>query len=49
MASRPQIDVAVLMRREAVQGPMSRWQAWRWVLADVAVSYTHLRAHETEL
>jgi hypothetical protein len=35
MSSRPQIDVAVLMRREAVQGPMSRWQAWRWVLADV--------------
>ena len=35
MASRPQIDVTVLMRREAVQGPMARWQAWRWVLADV--------------
>ncbi len=35
MSSRPQIDVAVLMRREAVQGPMSRWQSGRWVLADV--------------
>ncbi len=35
MSTRPQIDVAVLMRREAVQGPMARWQAWRWVLADV--------------
>ena len=35
MSSRPQIDVAVLMRKEAVQGPMARWQAWRWVLADV--------------
>lgn len=35
MSSRPQIDVAVLMRREAVQGPMARWQALRWVLADV--------------
>ena len=23
------------MRREAVQGPMARWQPWRWVLADV--------------
>jgi len=23
------------MRREPVQGPMARWQAWRWVLADV--------------
>lgn len=32
---RPQLRVAVLMRREAVQGPMARWQAWRWVLADV--------------
>jgi hypothetical protein len=35
MTSRPQIEVAVLMRKEAVQGPMARWQAWRWVLADV--------------
>ena len=35
MSFRPQIDVAVLMRREAVQGPMARWQDWRWVLADV--------------
>jgi Protein of unknown function (DUF3305) len=35
MSIRPQIDVAVLMRREAVQGPMARWQPWRWVLADV--------------
>ncbi len=23
------------MRREPVSGPMARWQAWRWVLADV--------------
>ncbi len=23
------------MRRERVQGPMSRWQPWRWVLAEV--------------
>ena len=23
------------MRREPVQGPMARWQPWRWVLADV--------------
>lgn len=35
MSSRPQIDVAVLMRREPVQGAMARWQTWRWVLADV--------------
>lgn len=32
---RPTLPVAVLMRREAVQGPMARWQPWRWVLADV--------------
>lgn len=32
---RPQIRVAVLMRREAVQGPMARWQPWRWTLAEV--------------
>ena len=33
--ARPQIRVAVLMRREAVQGPMARWQPWRWTLAEV--------------
>ena len=33
--SRPSLQVAVVMRRERVTGPMSRWQAWRWVLADV--------------
>ncbi|MEN9889704.1 MAG: hypothetical protein RL559_1741 [Pseudomonadota bacterium] len=32
---RPQLRVAVLMRREAVQGPMARWQPWRWTLAEV--------------
>jgi hypothetical protein len=32
---RPQIKVGVVMRREPVVGPMSRWQTWRWVLADV--------------
>ena len=36
--SRPAIEVDVVMRREPVSGPMSRWQAWRWVLADVMVS-----------
>lgn len=29
------LSVAVVMRREAVQGPMARWEPWRWVLADV--------------
>ena len=33
--SRPSLQVAVVMRRERVTGPMSRWQAWRWVLAEV--------------
>jgi hypothetical protein len=34
-ALRPTIEVDVVMRREPVTGPMSRWQAWRWVLGDV--------------
>lgn len=28
-------EVAILMRREPVQGAMARWQSHRWVLADV--------------
>ena len=35
--SRPAIEVDVVMRREPVVGPMSRWQPWRWVLADVVL------------
>ncbi len=34
-ALRPTLDVAVIMRRERVVGPQSRWQEWRWVLAEV--------------
>ena len=34
-AIRPFIEVAVIMRRERIEGPLSRWQAWRWVLAEV--------------
>ena len=33
--SRPAIEVDVVMRREPVSGPMSHWQPFRWVLADV--------------
>jgi hypothetical protein len=33
--ARPELQVAVVMRRERIDGPMSRWQSWRWVLADV--------------
>ncbi|WP_296443617.1 DUF3305 domain-containing protein [Rhodoferax sp. UBA5149] len=33
--SRPFIEVAVVMRRERISGPASRWQPWRWVLAEV--------------
>ena len=29
------LSVAVVMRREAVQGAMAQWEPWRWVLADV--------------
>ena len=32
---RPELKVAVVMRRERIEGPMSRWQTWRWVLAEV--------------
>jgi hypothetical protein len=31
----PTIDVAVVMRRERIEGAASRWQTWRWVLEDV--------------
>ena len=31
----PSIEVAVVMRKERIQGEMSRWQPWRWVLAEV--------------
>ncbi len=34
-AIRPCIEVAVVMRREAITGAASRWQDWRWVLAEV--------------
>lgn len=33
--ARPHVRVAVLMRREPVQGAMARWQPWRWTLAEV--------------
>ena len=33
--TRPSVDVAVVMRRERVKGVASRWQTWRWVLAEV--------------
>lgn len=31
------LKVGVIMRRERVQGPMSRWQTFRWVLSDVVM------------
>jgi hypothetical protein len=31
----PSIEVAVVMRKERISGEMSRWQTWRWVLAEV--------------
>lgn len=33
--TRPHVRVAVLMRREQVEGAMARWQPWRWVLHEV--------------
>ena len=35
MSPHPTFTVAVVMRREAISGPMSRWQSHRWVLHDV--------------
>lgn len=32
------LEVAVIMRKERIVGPMSRWQEWRWVLDDVVVN-----------
>lgn len=34
-AEHPAIDVAVILRKERIEGAMSRWQTWRWVLDDV--------------
>ena len=34
-AGRPTLDVAVVMRRERLHGPSSRWQQWRWRLERV--------------
>lgn len=35
MTERPSIRVAVVMRREQIHGPLSRWQSQRWVLHEV--------------
>ena len=32
---RPALEVAVVMRKERVTGPASRWQTWRWILDEV--------------
>ena len=37
MSEPSQVQVSVIMRREPVQGPMSRWQSHRWVLDDVVL------------
>jgi hypothetical protein len=34
---KPQVNVAVVMRRLAVVGPAGRWQSYRWVLDDVVL------------
>lgn len=34
-AHNPAIEVAVVMRKERINGAMSRWQTWRWVLDEV--------------
>jgi hypothetical protein len=32
---RPALELAVVLRKERIEGAMSRWQTWRWVLDDV--------------
>lgn len=32
---RPSVEVAVILRKERIEGTASRWQTWRWVLDDV--------------
>ena len=34
----PEVTVAVVMRRQRIAGPMSRWQNWRWSLLDVVLN-----------
>lgn len=34
-SARPELKVAVVMRRERITGAMSRWQSWRWVPIEV--------------
>jgi len=33
----PSLQVAVIMRKVRIGGPMSQWQPWRWELADVVL------------
>ena len=55
MSSPPLYQVAVVMRREAITGPMSRWQTHRWVLHDVLAddgqwgSQAHEWRHDPDL
>ncbi len=55
MSSPPLYQVAVVMRREAITGPMSRWQTRRWVLHDVLAddgqwgSQAHEWRHDPDL
>jgi Protein of unknown function (DUF3305) len=37
MDQRPSLSVAVVMRREPITGPMSRWQSSRWLLDEVLI------------
>lgn len=34
---RPELKVAVVMRREPITGAMSRWQSWRWLPLEVLI------------
>lgn len=40
MSKNPSLQVAVVMRKLRITGPMSQWQPWRWELADVVLQET---------
>ncbi len=36
-SNNPSLQVAVIMRKLRISGPMSQWQPWRWELAEVVM------------
>lgn len=49
MSNKPAIEVAVVMRKERIEGAMSRWQPWRWSLAEVIANQPGFGSSPTRL